>query len=361
MVPGTASITDMLYYVTRELHAYTIDRLLTSLETSWLPRPDFIRTTTYETLFAVKRAPIANFAFTDIDRLSGFEIDAATEIAKALTAADPSIRISNWPHRVLGRYQLLRRLHEAGINSYNVWRLDEERAPTAYPVFIRREQDALGPESPLLKDESEYRAAVAALLESGKGLTGRIAVQYISARDQSGLHRKYGAFRFRDRIVPQHLMVADNWVVKRALTDPAGDAIAEERSYVRDNPHAERLLRICDLAQIDFGRIDYCIANGRIEVFEINTNPQFPRARITQDERMIRRRIVIEGVLDGFRRLDAPNTVRGVVRFKSPKPKLHRLRERSLRRRIGDWLACLHWRREHGATLPRRRSRKAVV
>jgi hypothetical protein len=351
----------MLYYVTRELHAYTIDRLLTSLETSWLPRPRFMRTTTYETLFAVKRAPVANFVFTDIDRLSGFEIDVATEIARAVTGADPSVLISNWPNRVLGRYQLLRRLYEAGINSYNVWRLDEERAPTAYPVFIRREQDALGPESPLLRDGSEYRAAVAALLESGKGLTGRIAVQYISARDQNGLHRKYGAFRFRERIVPQHLMVAENWVVKRALTDPTTDIVAEERSYVRENPHAEQLLTICDLARIDFGRVDYCMANGRIEVFEINTNPQFPRARITEDERMVRRKIVVEGILDGFGRLDARTTVSGVVRFKSPKPRLHRLRARSLRRRVEDWLSFLRWRLEHGATVPRRRSRKRAA
>ena len=50
----------MLYYVTRELHAYTIDRLLNSLQNSWLPPPEFIRTTTYETLFALRRAPIAN-------------------------------------------------------------------------------------------------------------------------------------------------------------------------------------------------------------------------------------------------------------------------------------------------------------
>ena len=104
----------MLYYVTRELHAYTIDRLLSSLQTSWLPRPEFIRTATYETLFALRCAPVANYVFTDLDRLTGFEIDAATEIAKSLVAADPTVRISNWPNKPAGRYTLLRRFTRPG-------------------------------------------------------------------------------------------------------------------------------------------------------------------------------------------------------------------------------------------------------
>ena len=351
----------MLYYVTRELHAYTIDRLLNSLQNSWLPPPEFIRTTTYETLFALRRAPIANYVFTDLDRLTGFEIDAATEIAKSLVAADPTVRISNWPNKPAGRYTLLRRLYEAGLNSFNVWRLDEERAPDAFPVFIRREQDALGPESALLHTEAEFRAEVARLRAEGKSLTGRIAVQYLSARDDQGRHRKYGAFRFGDHIIPQHLMVSDTWIVKRDLTDLASQLIEEERSYVVENPHAEQLLKIFDLAEIDFGRIDYCVPNGRIEVFEINTNPQFPRALITDDQRMFRRKIVIEGIVDGFRHLDPPNARRGLARFRTPKPKLQRLRSRSLRRQVMDWMTYCRWKAQHGPSIALAKRRKPVA
>jgi hypothetical protein len=334
----------MLYYVTRELHAYTIDLLLGSFGQSWLPRPDFVQPLSYETLFALKRAPIGNYVFTDIDRLSGFEIDAASEIVKGIALAAPGAMISNRPNRVLNRYALLRRLHEAGLNSFNVWRLDEERAPTAYPVFIRREQDALGPESALLRNEGEFRAAVAELLASGKGLTGRIAVQYVPATGPDGLHRKYGALCFRGRVVPQHLMMADAWVVKREMTDTGGGLSEEEEAYVTGNPHAQALRDIFRLAEIDFGRADYAVANGRIEVFEINTNPSFPRARITQDRRMIRRKIVIEGLVAGFADLDAGSHGAGIVRFRTPKPKLHRLRERSWSRRFKDRLAGIRWR-----------------
>ena len=348
----------MLYYVTRELHAYTIERLLASLESSWLPRPDFIRTATYETLFALRHAPIANYVFTDLDRLTGFEIDAATEIAKSLVAADPTVRISNWPNRPAGRYTLLRRLYEAGLNSFNVWRLDEERTPDAFPVFIRREQDALGPESALLRSEAEFRAELARLRAEGKGPAGRVAVQYLPALDDRGRHRKYGAFRFGDRIVPQHLMISDSWIVKYGLKNLPPDLVEEERAYVTENPHAEQLLKIFELAEIDFGRIDYCVANGRIEVFEINTNPQFPRAAITSDPRMPRRKIVVEGIVDGFRHLDPPNDRQGLARFRTPKPKLHRLRDRSLRRKVVDWMTYCRWRSAHGAPIPPAKRRK---
>ena len=351
----------MLYYVTRELHAYTIKRLLTSLQISWLPPPEFIRTATYETLFALRRAPIAHYVFTDLDRLTGFEIDAATEIAKSLVAADPTVRISNWPNRPAGRYTLLRRLYEAGLNSFNVWRLDEERAPDVFPVFIRRENDARGPESALLHTEAEFRAEVARLRAEGKGLTGRIAVQYLSARDDQGKYRKYGAFRFGDRVVPQHLMVSDTWVAKLSMTNLTSQVIAEERAYVAENPHAEQLLKIFDLAEIDFGRIDYCVPNGRIEVFEINTNPQFPPAQVIDDERMPRRKMVIEGIVEGFRHLDPPNARHGLARFRAPEPKLHRLRDRSLRRRLKDWITFYRWRAQHGPSIAQAKYRKPVA
>ncbi|HEX6119495.1 MAG TPA: hypothetical protein VFZ03_08575 [Dongiaceae bacterium] len=333
----------MLHYVVRERHRYTIDKFLHALR----GRPDapkVVRVATYETLFALKRAPIGNYIFTDIDRLTPFEIDAAGEIVKGLRKADPAVRIINEPNRVLGRYALLRRLHEAGLNSFNVWRLDEERLPTAYPVFIRREQDALGAESPLLHNEREYRAAIARLHEAGKGTAGRIAVQFRDSGDAQGIYRKYGAFCFAGMVVPQHLVVADQWMVKRGMAELTTDLIAEEERYVFDNPHAEHLHKVFAMAEIDFGRADYCVADGRVEVFEINTNPGFPSARNPDDGRMVRRNHVIGGVLAGFASLDGGTECSGLAKFHFPKPKLHRLRDRPLWRRISDRATGLGWR-----------------
>jgi hypothetical protein len=333
----------MLYYVTRELHSYTIDDFLACFRRCGLAVPDFVRPITYETLFANKRAPIGNYVFTDLDRLTGYEIDAAAEIARALSAVSDAAVI-NWPNRVLGRYALLRRLREAGLNSFDVWRLDEHRTPTHFPVFIRREQDALGPESRLLHDEAEYRAAIEALQESGKGLGGRIAVQFCQQPDAGGLYRKHGAFCFRGQVVPQHLFLSTDWNVKRSSIQLSPAMIEEEERYVFGNPHAEQLRAIFALAQIDFGRVDYAIVDHRIEVFEINTNPTFPRMRLDRRERARRRHHAVEGVVAGFRSFDQPIAAGGLVRFRMPKPKLHRLRERSVRRRLNDLLTGLKWR-----------------
>lgn len=334
----------MLYYVTRELHSYTIDRFLNSCRQSKIAPPAFLRALTYETLLAVKHAPIGNYVFTDLDRLTGYEIDAATEIAMAIRAADQNALISNWPNRVLGRYALLRRLYEAGLNSFEVWRLDEARSPRAYPVFIRREQDALGPESPLLENETEYRAAVDSLQKSGKGLSGRIVVQLRQKPDADGIYRKYGAMCFRGRVVPQHLFMSRNWVLKSSTFELSPAMIAEEERYVFENPHADEVRRIFELAETDFGRVDYAVVDGRIEVFEINTNPTFPRMRLEYDARVRRRLHAVQGVFSGFQGLNSAETARGLIKFRTPKPKLHRLRNRSIGRRGKDMLQLCKWR-----------------
>lgn len=334
----------MLYYVAREQHRYTIDRLLRTIREAGGHPPAHLRVATYEGLLAVKRAPIGSYVFTDLDRLTSYEIEAATQIAHAVRHADARAIISNWPHRVLGRYALLRRLHEAGMNDYNVWRLDEERMPTGYPVFIRREQDALGPETPLLRDESEYRAAVAHLAERGRALMGRIAVQFCRSADESGTYRKYGALYFRGEIVPQHLFLSRDWMVKRSTLELTPDMMAEEERYVFENPHAEQIRAIFALAETDFGRIDYTVVDGRVQTFEINTNPNFPRMRLDPDGRLRRRLHVIEQTLLGFKAMDGGATHTGLTRFRTPKPKLHRLRNRSIWRRAGDLATLVRWR-----------------
>ena len=334
----------MLHYVTRELHAYTIEEFLDCFRQCHLVPPDFIRPVTYETLLANKRAPIGNYVFTDLDRMTGYELDAVTEIARALSATAPEAIIANWPNRVLGRYPLLRSLKVAGVNSFDVWRLDEERVPSAYPVFIRREQDAFGPESDLLHTEAEYRSAVEALQTAGKGLAGRIAVEFRQRADDQGLFRKYGAFCFGNRIVPHHLFLSKDWNVKRSTIELSPAMIEEEEHYVFDNPHADQLLAVFQRAQIDFGRADYALVDGRIEIFEINTNPSFPRMRLDRPARAKRRHHSVEGVVAGFRSLDPGISHQGLVKFRTPKPKLHRLRARSIGRRLRDIATGIQWR-----------------
>jgi hypothetical protein len=63
-------------------------------------------------------------------------------------------------------------------------------------------------------------------------------------------------------------------MVKAAdLTEPAH--LAEELAYIDSNPHAGILGEVCRLANIGYGRIDYSLLDGRVQVWEINTTPAF--------------------------------------------------------------------------------------
>jgi len=89
-------------------------------------------------------------------------------------------------------------------------------------------------------------------------------------------------------------------------------AYAAELAYARSNPHAVELAEIFALAQVDFGRIDYGLRNGRIEVFEINTNPDLLSARALSDPERRANYILpwqVPAIAATFRRLAAASDV----------------------------------------------------
>ncbi len=55
------------------------------------------------------------------------------------------------------------------------------------------------------------------------------------------------------------------------------------KRYFKINPHEPELREIFRLAKIQYGRVDYSILNGTIQVWEINTN--FDSLRITRGDK----------------------------------------------------------------------------
>jgi hypothetical protein len=162
----------MLYYVSRADASATIWKFI--LSKGW-NRVPFLRPLSYERLFNLRRVPRGHYIFTDFDRLSAYEIQVAAVIANALQNADPQIRIYNRPGRALERLPLLTRLFAEGINSFQVTRIDAGQKPTAYPVFIRCEDDCKLPDTGLLHNEAEFDAALVKLMvrEARNGEDGR--------------------------------------------------------------------------------------------------------------------------------------------------------------------------------------------
>ncbi len=166
------------------------------------------------------------------------------------------------------RYELLRMLHERGINEFDVYRLDEARSPKRYPVFLRRENDHQGNITPLLQSEEEFQLAVAA---QGHRRSDTLAVEFVDTSEPDGVYRKYSAMIVGGAVFPAHLFSSRQWMVKLAEYDVPDYDI--EMKFIETNPHREQLESVARIAGIEWGRIDYGIRDGRVQIFEINTNP----------------------------------------------------------------------------------------
>jgi hypothetical protein len=310
---------------------------------------------TYEELFCEGAGPIGHYIFTDFDRLSRYELECAAAFANALNRAVPEARILNHPLKALERYSLLIALHRAGINDFTATRLEEGGRPPQYPVFIRAEDGYGGPETDLIYSDAEFDAAVENMIRLGLPRRGRIAIGFANERSPDGYFHKYGAFNIAGRIVPHDLMYSQNWVVKIRSSSTAWTAgrdseygsspegIANELRYIEGNPHTEILLRAFGIAGIDYGRADYGVVDGRVQIFEINTNPHLPW-RDTPDNRAERRAIVDRGLLEAFEALNTPIRSSGRLAFSLPRPRAHNLhwpRRRlpaSLARMVADFV-----------------------
>ena len=155
------------------------------------------------------------------------------------------------------------------------------------------------------------------LAKKGIPTSGRIAVGYAAEASEDGLFRKYGVFNIGGRLIPQHVMCAEAWVVKSAQNRFSAQTAAEELEFVRANPHRDILKRAFAMAGIDFGRIDYGIVAGRVQIYEINTNPYFPKFEKT-DERRERRALIRDRLLRAFGAIDKALGRRGDFRFALP-------------------------------------------
>jgi hypothetical protein len=228
----------------------------------------------YRYFWAGGRVPEGVFIFADLERMSDESLAKALLIWKSITESKSAAQALNSPADSMRRYDVLRTLYEQGINTFNAYRWSEGERPGRFPVFLRYENDHRGPISPLIHSEQELDEALRDLEARGQLSKHLLIIEFRDTSDQSGIYRKYGALIVGDSIFPRNLNFSDQWVVKHSHESLSnGEFIAEEKAYVDENPHVEALKRIFALTKIQYGRIDYSMFNGTIQVWEINTNP----------------------------------------------------------------------------------------
>ncbi len=265
----------MIFYLVTSAHFYTTDAYFRS----WgKPYASQVKVLFYENLATTKQLPCGTYIFSDIERLDPAEAELAAQIWQDLANAPYQLRLLNHPTRSMRRYELLRTLHQQGFNKFNIYALTELQTPQSFPVFIRGENDHGGNLTPLLHTPEELEAAIHDLDQQGKSKNDKVIVEYCDTSSQDGTFRKYSAFIVGDQIIPTHMFFSGDWVTKVEKVEEMNNAmLQEEREFVEGNPHEKQLRQIAQIARINYGRIDYGVLNGEIQIWEINTNPMMPR------------------------------------------------------------------------------------
>lgn len=211
--------------------------------------------------------------FCDLDIASSREIDDAKVFCDNLQSSKCNCRIFNDPRKVLNRSQLLNKLFKDSVNTFKSYELTDSVYQFRYPVFIRSKSDHDGRKSTLLYSPDEVSSCIQDLLNRGANKDDLIIIEFVDTRDeQLGLYAKYSFFRLSHLVVPRHVIFNQDWEVKFSHVQNA-KTIQIEKEFFSDSPHLCQIKEIFEISGIEYGRIDYSLVDGKIEVWEINTNP----------------------------------------------------------------------------------------
>lgn len=229
---------------------------------------------TYSWLFRTRALPAGTYIFTGIDRLDAGERRLAALFYRHLNAQGEGFRALNDPAIAMGRYRLLRTLHEAGINDFNVYLATEKQRPSRYPVFLRRNASSTAPLTGLLQAPAELEAAIGRLVAAGEVPEDLLIIEYCAEQAEAGIFVKQAEYRIGDRYVPSASQFSDGWYVKRATHIEVPDRLHHaDAALIAADPYAAPLAPIFQIAGIEYGRADFGIVGGRPQIYEINFNP----------------------------------------------------------------------------------------
>lgn len=280
----------MIFYVARGDHLYTMQGHLNYCEQLRAQGYQFqaqLEYYPYEKLFTAAELPQDTYIFADLERLSDLELEHAAWIAAQLQAA--GCRTLNHPLRTLRRYELLKTLWNHGINSFRAFRLSDDRSDLRYPVFLRTEGEHQGSLSEVLYNDAELQAALLGLSQRPAARSDYLICEYFDI-EENGSYHKYGAFVVGGQVLPRHYFRDAKWVVKYPI-ELTAEVLQIEREYMSTNPHQRQLQKVAELAQVEYGRIDYSLWQGKLQVWEINTNPN---TTVTPREGDLRRGIHVD-------------------------------------------------------------------
>lgn len=255
----------MITFLTTAKHRYTID----GFRRVWAASLAYhLRVIPYERLFRMRSVPGGVYIFTDLDRLSEQALDTAGEWYQVLK--DAGACVLNSPSRFVDRLELLRRLHDAGKNQFNVYTLDQIDQ-VQFPVFLRYNEGHDGNQSELIHDRATLDSQLNRLKRRAAGRTP-IIMEFLDYADADGRYYKYSHFRVGDQLSYGGMACGNSWCLKASqIVEPK--VLERENRDGEDHQHHQAIMDVFQMTGIEYGRIDYTFVDGKLQVFEINTNP----------------------------------------------------------------------------------------
>lgn len=254
----------MIIFVSSVTHKYTHTLVPKSL--------NFVRQMSYPMLLARRRLPRATYIFSDFDRLNFWQVEVAANVYRQLEAA--GCRVLNDPARALPRLALLQRLKRLGINTFSVWPAEQADLVDKFPVFVRTISAHRGNLSDLIHCKEDLLLAVDAYITDGWPISDLMISEYRAEPLHDDVFRKMAVHRVGDALFHAPSAHERNWMAKYGEVGVAGEAAyADDLKIVEDSPYAAHVLKAFDAAGISYGRADCALVEGRVETYEINTNP----------------------------------------------------------------------------------------
>ena len=290
----------MICFITTSAHCYTLHEL------EDVPGMPELRFMSYNGMLRKRHLPAATYIFADLDRLGYWHLELAARVFRLLRSK--GLTVLNDPARLLFRYPLLKRLKASGLNSFEAWDAAVDGLPDRYPVFLRTKAAHRGTLSALLHSPAEAEAKLDDLIADGYCLNDLMFIEFCAEPIQDGLYRKLSAFRIGDQVVTGMSVHEHAWHAKNGELGAATPELYQEEYENVDNNHfGEQLAPYFHAANIEFGRVDFALVQGRIEVYEINTNPHV--SLITDHPNPMRNKadaLYHERLANALQQIDAP-------------------------------------------------------
>jgi len=293
----------VIFHLARDDNAWTTRAFLDGWGAELTP---VFRTRTFHEIAETKDLQVGTYLFSDVDMATATQRKVLGQVWDQLAAQGES-RLLNHPLKTLARVELLDALHAEGINEFRAFLVHEIPDDLRFPLFVRIANDHQGSRTPLLRNRDELDRWILKAVLGGADPTQLLVTEFSDTMGFDGLYRKYSVYVIGDRLFAKHVHFSRNWMLKNPdVATP--ETLDVERAFMENIPDEALLRRIFEIANVQYGRVDYGYKNGKLQVWEVNTNPVLMLADV-KPAHVSAQRFFAANLLDALKAVDTPRSI----------------------------------------------------